>query len=448
MHSLELHLQESLYVEHLDRLQRGYDQVLARHGFACAVVLSGQPLRKSTADDQYWSLRVTPHFAHWLPLQAPGCALVIQPGQRPRLLWWQCADFWEGPAEPESLLWQAHLTVEIYSDAAQLLRQLPRQAALWIGDDRDLVAHPDIGQDQERQLHAVGDLDELRVHKTPYEIACLVEANARAAKGHERVRRAFASMDASELALHLEYLNATAQDDPETPYKNIVALGHHAATLHHVAYGKRPGQAQSLLLDAGATYLGYHADITRTWIKGHGAAADVFRALLAGVERLQLALCDGVKVGRNYEDLHDEAHLRIGALLRDLGIVRCGPEESVSRQVTFAFFPHGLGHSLGLQTHDVACARIRPRADNPYLRNTRLIEPGMALTVEPGVYLIDALLQPVRQGPLSGLLDWTLVDALQPFGGVRIEDDLVVHAGPEGWRNLTREVLPQGGGEA
>lgn len=438
--------QDHWYAEHLTLLQRGYERVLEQHGYACAVVLSGQPLRKSSADDQFWSLRTTPHFAHWLPLQSPGSALVVRPGQIPKLLWWQCADFWEGPAEPASSLWCEHLTVETYADADHLLRQLPRHAALWVGDDRELALLQDLEDDAERRQRAVQDLDELRVHKTPYEIDCLARANAVAAAGHERVKLAFGSSDYSELELHLQYLLATAQDDPETPYKNIVALGHHAATLHHVAYGKRPGPAQSLLLDAGATYLGYHADITRTWLKGQGAAADVFRALIAGVERLQLALCDQTLAGRNYEDLHDEAHLHIGALLRELGIVRSSPEESVAKDVTFALFPHGLGHSLGLQTHDVACARIRPRADNPYLRTTRRIEPGMALTIEPGVYFIDSLLQPLRSGPQSALLNWPLLQALAPFGGVRIEDDLVIT--PQGWRNLTREVLPLGGGDA
>lgn len=438
--------QDLLYARHLDYLQRGYAQVLERHGYACAVVLSGQPLRKSSVDDQFWSLRVHPPFAHWLPLQAPGCALVIAAEQRPRLLWWQCADFWEGPPQPESMLFADHLQVELFADAEALLAALPRDNALWVADPRDLPA--EVSAEAERRRAALDDLDELRVRKTPYEVACLAEANARAARGHEAVRRAFASGDCSELELHLLYLQATAQDDPETPYKNIVALGRHAATLHHVAYGKRPAGSPTLLLDAGATVLGYHADITRTWVKGQGAALDVFRGLVAGVEALQMALCEELVAGRNYEDLHDSAHLYIGELLRQLGIVRAGPEEAVAKDLTFALFPHGLGHSLGLQTHDVACARVRPRQDNPYLRTTRIIEPGMALTVEPGVYFIDGLLAPLRHGPHGPLLNWPLIDALAPLGGVRIEDDLVVAEGPERWRNLTREVLPEGGGEA
>src|SRR6267143_5898990 len=85
----------------------------------------------------------------------------------------------------------------------------------------------------------VAALDRLRVHKTPYEEECIAEANRRAAAGHEDLRRLFAGGDKSELELHLAFLGATKQDDAETPYKNIVALGAHSATLHHVSYSKR-----------------------------------------------------------------------------------------------------------------------------------------------------------------------------------------------------------------
>jgi Xaa-Pro dipeptidase len=110
--------------------------------------------------------------------------------------------------------------------------------------------------------------------------------------------------------------------------------------------------------------------------------------------------------------------------------------------VTRTFFPHGLGHSLGLQCHDVGCAEIKPKAENPFLRMTTTIAPGQVFTVEPGVYFIDTLLAPLRAGPHAGRIDWSLVDALAPLGGVRIEDD--VHVAPAGapLDNLTRAHLP------
>jgi Xaa-Pro dipeptidase len=110
--------------------------------------------------------------------------------------------------------------------------------------------------------------------------------------------------------------------------------------------------------------------------------------------------------------------------------------------VTRAFFPHGLGHSLGLQTHDVGCGLRPPRGDNPFLRNTSDVAVGQVFTIEPGVYFIEALLGPLRTSVAAGLVDWSLVEALAPLGGVRIEDDLHVVGGAPAARNLTREHLP------
>jgi Xaa-Pro dipeptidase len=91
---------------------------------------------------------------------------------------------------------------------------------------------------------------------------------------------------------------------------------------------------------------------------------------------------------------------------------------------------------------------VKPKADNPFLRNTSIITPGQVFTIEPGIYFVDRLLDELRQGEHSSSLDWKLVDALAAFGGVRIEDDVVVTGGASAIRNLTREVLPIGGGLA
>ncbi|MBS2025845.1 MAG: M24 family metallopeptidase, partial [Deltaproteobacteria bacterium] len=279
-----------------------------------------------------------------------------------------------------------------------------------------------------------------------YEEACLLEANLRAAEGHDTLRALFAQADLSELELHLEFLKATAQDDADTPYKNIVALGVHAATLHHVAYEKRARPAQSMLLDAGATCCGYASDITRTWVKGGGAAASTFAQLVNGMERLQQRMCAMAKPGLEYEDLHDESHRGVGALLREAGVSKLSGDELVQSGITRVFFPHGLGHSLGLQVHDVGCGLRKPKANNPYLRNTTTISERQCFSIEPGLYFIEGLLAPLRASPYASELDWTLIEQLKAFGGIRIEDDVIV--GPQGVRNLTREILPQGGGPA
>lgn len=440
-----------LYPAHVHGLQLAYEAALAEHGFDAVVVHGGVARKRSDFDDQWWPLRATPHFHHWVPLTEPGAVLVVRAGRRPTLLRVTTVDFWEHAVAPESEHFVEHFDHVGLAAADDAKAHLPGGRVAFVGDDAATAAR--WGVEAVNPPGLVAALDALRVYKTPYERACLAEANRRAAAGHEALRRAFFAGAASELELHLAYLAATKQDDPETPYKNIVAYDANAATLHHVAYARRtPGNGgpRTLLLDAGASCLGYASDITRTWVRDGGdATSAAFRGLVEGVELFQQRLCDAVAVGMPYEALHDRAHDEVGALLAATGVVRCSAAEAVSSGVTRAFFPHGLGHSLGLQVHDVGCALVKPRADNPFLRNTRTIEAGQVFTIEPGLYFIDALLRPLREGADAGRVDWKLVDALTPFGGIRIEDDVVVTgagANGTGVDNLTRAVLPEGGG--
>ena len=241
--------------------------------------------------------------------------------------------------------------------------------------------------------------------------------------------------------MHLAYLDASGQDDVDTPYKNIVALGEHGAFLHYVTYqAQAPGRAaQSLLVDAGAQCHGYASDITRTTVRGHGADVDLFRALVERVDAYQQALIRQIQPGLPYEELHDRSHELLAEALVDLEIGRGSAEALVARGVTRALYPHGLGHSLGIQVHDVGMKPSAPRADNPWLRNTSTIEVGQVFTIEPGCYVIEALLAPLRADDRRGLLDWDAVAALGRFGGVRIEDNIAVTA--DGIVDLTRDAF-------
>ncbi len=437
---------DALYLHHVTDLERRTAAALEQEGWDAAVLHSGSLVKRSQFDDQYWPLRPTPHFAHWVPLAEPDCAVVVRPGRKPRLVRTMRVGYWETPPEPESRAFFEVLEVVEARDPTAVAEQVGGGRVAFVGEDPARAPAWGVPAENACPPSLVRALDALRTTKTPYEIACIAEANRRARAGHEALREAFGAGDASELDLHLLFLGATAQDDWETPYKNIVALGPHAATLHHVAYGRR-GQhqaAESLLVDAGATCRGYASDVTRTWTKGTGAAAAAFAQLVAGVEGMQQRLCAAVRVGMPYEALHDESHRQLAGVLREVGLVRGASDEAAAGVVTRAFFPHGLGHSLGLQTHDVGCGVRMPRADNPFLRNTSDIAVGQVFTIEPGVYFIPSLLAELRAKSEGQLVDWRLVDALASLGGVRIEDDVLV--APGGVRNMTREELPVGGG--
>jgi Xaa-Pro dipeptidase len=430
----------ALHAEHVAGLEAGYAAALARAGVDGVVIHSGTPKRKSLFDDQDHPLRPTPHFQHWLPLATARSALLIRPGARPLLLWNNALDFWEAPPVPElDHFWGAFEVREgVGPDRTAGELGSPGRLA-FVGEDLRDAAAWGIAPEFHNPPGLLADLDRLRTTKSRYEQVCIAEANRRAAQGHAVVLEAFRAGDHSELELHLLYLRATGQDDPETPYKNIVALGAHAATLHHVSYGRDRTGAQSLLLDAGARFLGYDSDITRTAVKGRGEAAAVFAELVHRMDALQRAVCREVHPGRPFEELHDLSHRLLAPVLRELGLVQGSDEELVDLGITRRFLPHGLGHSLGLQTHDVGCAQVRPRPENPFLRNTSTVAPGQVFTIEPGCYFIAPLLEELRLEPAGTRVDWRLVDQLRAFGGVRVEDDLVVEAA--GVRNLTRAHL-------
>ncbi|HEU4728713.1 MAG TPA: Xaa-Pro dipeptidase [Kofleriaceae bacterium] len=424
------------YPAHLEVLQRGYEAALAAQGFDAVILCSGAAASRNRFDDQSWPVMPTPAFAHWCPLVEADAFVVIAPGKRPRLVRTIAPDFWETTAPPESNhFWPCFELAEVTPGHAG--DALPSGNVAVI--TRDVDTAPPGAVNPPALIEAI---DLLRTRKSAYEIECLAEASRRAARGHKKLGELFKHQTPSELELHLAYLAASEQDDLWTPYKGIVALGHHASVLHYVAYTREPIAGDtSLLVDAGARCLGYASDITRTHVRGDGAPARRFAALLDHMEALQQEIIRRIRPGMPYEDLHDEAHHLLAAALRELGIGRAGPDELVARGVTRALLPHGLGHSLGITVHDVGMKPRPPRPENRFLRNTSVIEPGQVFTIEPGIYVIDALLAPLEADDRRGLVDWAAIAELRPFGGIRIEDNVVVE--PRGVRNLTREAFAQ-----
>ena len=422
------------YGAHVRYLQQGYEAAMQMLGYDAIILCSGGAHLKNRFDDQTWPLSVTPAFAHWCPLVEADAFLIIRPGVRPTLVRTVTGDYWETPELPESdHFWAAFELVEVKPGLAGDALPGGRVAVI----TRDQGTSPP-GTVNPSAL--ITSLDLLRTRKTAYEIACLAEASRRAVRGHAHVAALFANGTPSELELHLAFLQASAQDDAQAPYKGIVALGAHASVLHYVAYQRAKIEGDtSFLIDAGAKVLGYGSDITRTYVRGESAAARRFAELLAHVETVQQQIVHAVRPGLAYEALHDEAHRLLAVALHELGLVRGSLGEIVDRGITRALFPHGLGHSLGITVHDAGMKPRPPRPENKFLRNTSIIEVGQVFTIEPGIYIIDGLLQPLQADDRRELLDWSMIADLRQFGGIRIEDNVVVEA--TGVRNLTREAF-------
>jgi Xaa-Pro dipeptidase len=161
------------------------------------------------------------------------------------------------------------------------------------------------------------------------------------------------------------------------------------------------------------------------------------------METLQRRLADAVAPSVPFVALHADAVRGVAEILCDLQVLRCDIEEACARGLARAFLPHGLGHHLGLQVHDVGGRQVSPAGDqreppasHPHLRTTRALAPGHVVTIEPGLYFIPMLLDAVRAGSDAQAVDWPLVEALAPCGGIRIEDDVLVT--DTGCENLTR----------
>lgn len=422
---------ETTYPDHVAHLQRATEAALAAHGYEALVVCSGTAQSKNRFDDQAWPLSPTPTFTHWCPLAEPDAFLIVRAGRKPTLVRTVSDDFWETTPPPES---------DHFWDQFDVVTVGPGHAGDVLPGGKVAVITRDPGQAPPGEVNPaalVAALDAIRTKKTAYELECLAEATRRAVRGHRRTEELFRAGPVSELGIHLAYLDASEQDDPAAPYKGIVALGAHSAVLHYVAYEKtKVGADTSLLVDAGARCNGYGSDITRSYARGGKAAK--FAELIGHMDKLQQEVCRRIKPGMPYEDLHDDTHRLLADVMRECGLGKGSAAELVDRGVTRVFLPHGLGHSLGVVTHDVGMKLRPPRPENKFLRNTSTIEVGQVFTIEPGLYFIDGLLSTLKGGDLERLVDWKLVDELRPFGGIRIEDNVVVR--DSGIRNLTREA--------
>jgi Xaa-Pro dipeptidase len=238
-------------------------------------------------------------------------------------------------------------------------------------------------------------------------------------------------------------LEACAQREEEMPYNNIVAYNENSAVLHYQHLERvAPASLRSFLIDAGAQFRGYASDITRTY----AAFPSRFADLLGALDEAQQALCGEIVTGRDYRDVHLSAHRKLGDVMQRIGLTKLPGQDALELGVTGVFFPHGIGHLLGLQVHDVGGVmgdvqgheRKRPEG-HPYLRLTRMLEPGVVVTVEPGIYLIESLLAAAHADSRRAHIDWAVVDELKPFGGIRIEDNVVTTAAaPE---NMTRDAF-------
>lgn len=430
----------ALYPEHFNELQQRAKMALARESLSTMVIHSGQEL-KIFLDDQHYPFKVNPHFKHWLPLtKTPNCWLIINGEDKPCLVYYQPKDFWHKVERLTEQYWTHLFEIKFIDTPRDIDQFLPydKKDVAYIG------AHIEVAQALGfERINSEGLINYLHYHrayKTKYEQLCLRQANALALTGHKAAENVF-SQGVSEYDIHQTYLTATGHSDNQLPYNNIVALNEHSAILHYTANShKVPDKPLTLLIDAGASVNGYAADITRTYTK----STSLFCQLITAINQICLDTCAQLKPGVSFVEVHKYAYQQIAELLINSELVKADKTTVIEEAMVDYFFPHGIGHHLGLQTHDVGGFMIDERGTQigapkgfPYLRNTRMIEVNQVVTVEPGLYFIDSLLVDLKASQHSTMINWSLIDELRPYGGIRIEDNIIIHQSHN--ENMTRD---------
>jgi Xaa-Pro aminopeptidase len=327
---------------------------------------------------------------------------------------------------------------------------------LWTGVEGDREGVPEgaraldeledwLGERPVRRLGATDDADEelrnelvrVRRAKDDVELERMRAAEAATRAGFEELARLIepgATERELQIAIECTFLRSGADF---LAYESIVAAGDHSAVLHFSPTSRELKAGELLLVDAGAEYRGYASDVTRTYSVGGDFNAEQ-RLVWETVRRACGAAIEACTPGVEWREVHRTAALVIGEGLIELGVLTGEPEALLESGATTLFFPHGIGHMVGLGIRDTGVASDEIREQVPGYPRMRLdipLQPRHVWTVEPGIYFVPPLLAAHRD---RTDVNWIRVDELIGLGGVRIEHDVLIT--DDGCEVLTADI--------
>ena len=432
----------TLYQAHLCEKMSRFQALLKGSGFTALLISSGEFLAKFQ-DDLDYPFKANPYFREWVPLaHRPGCFLLIQLGEpQPQLFLNVAEDIWH--TEPQALppAYDANMQVCEYSQLNTIEGECKKHKALaYIGDTNPFK----LTTKNLNPSALLAAIDFQRLCKTPYEQACVRQANRLAVPAHRAAYKAFIN-GASELAISQAYLQVCGCMESDMPYSIIAGLNENAAVLHHYRLSnKAPLDARSFLIDAGVECQGYASDITRTYAKDEGSD---FAAMIQRLDAEQRQFVAAGAIGSSPADIHRQSHRAVTSILKDFGVITVSLEEAMHAKLSESFYPHGLGHHLGCNVHDKGGQyknaqgdTFQSPADYPRMKHLAPMVAGQVYTVEPGIYFIPGLLNKLRDSEHGNKINWPQVKAFLPYGGIRIEDNIILH-GDGRLENMTREAF-------
>ncbi len=431
----------SVFGERRQRLRR----LLGGRGVASALLTSGWA-RPRNFEHNVYPFRAESHFLYLVGRQLEGAVLWLTPDHEVLFVTEPPAAnaLWNGP-QPTARDLEAELELEVRpaEELEQVVAGCPvatlppqdQESAEWLGAllDRDVVACS--GPEAEGVDRLLAEcMIEIRLRHDEAALSQMRQAARVTAKAHH------AGLAATRIGLREAVVRAEMErvivGSGMTPaYGSIVTV--HGEVLHDATHGRVLRDGDLLLADVGAeTPEGWAADVTRTWpVNGRFSSSQ--RELYRAVLDAQRAAIDTVRPGARYLDVHRAAGRSLAQSLVELGILRGDPAELYARGAVALFFPHGVGHLLGLDVHDMedlgdhagyAEGRVRGSlGGEDALRLDRDLAPDMVVTIEPGFYRIPALLaERGRTRQLADAVDWGVLERFADVRGIRIEDDVRV----------------------
>lgn len=410
-----------------------------------AVFIQGAEILYRHETDYEYPFRQESNFWYLTGVNEPDCALLLDLKTEEYHLFVPKRDsqyaVWHGYVKSLETYEKEYQPDHIHyiNDLLTVLKKV-NPAKTYCLNDVDAELIEDLNRDYEVDIESLQDaLTYCRVLKTEAELDLMRVAarvnNLAHTEAMKAIKPGMNEYEIKALFTKIQMENGLLQD----AYNGIFASGKNGAILHYVENNSPIKDGDLFLLDAGHEYQGYASDYTRTY-----PANGTFTKTQAGIYQAVLnalnTCIDTIEPGVKMEDLHLQASRIMLEGLKEEGLLTGNIDDMMEENIFALFFPHGLGHFLGLDTHDVGgYPKGVDRIDRPgikYLRARRDLQPGMVVTIEPGIYMIPALLIPAFEDDTqSQFLNEGKLTELFEFGGVRIEDNIIVTE--DGHENLT-----------
>jgi Xaa-Pro aminopeptidase len=414
-----------------------------------AILIMGNDEAPKNYVDNPYPFRQDSHFLYYAGVNQAGLALLIEPDGRTIL--------YGTPDHPDDVIWFGpHPSLGDHAEAAGVaesadIADLVDRLATLVGGGTELHYLPPYRGERSFALGALLGIDPREVEggastdltraiaaqrsiKEEAEIAEMEDAVTVTAKMYRATMRS-AEPGRTEAEIAAIHKAAAAASDRQQAFNPIVTVC--GDVLHNHSYANTLEEGDLLLVDSGAESPRFYAsDITRTMPatgKFSKQQRDIYEIVLAANQAAIEAAAPGV----TNRELHLLAARTISEGLKDIGLMKGNVDKAVAAGAHALFFPHGIGHMIGLDVHDmedlgdiVGYEEGEERSDQfglAYLRLARKLEPGFVITIEPGIYFIAALFERWEgEGRHKGYIRYDKLEDYCGLGGVRIEDDVLI----------------------